>query len=272
MIVTCPSCKSRFRIADDALGDKGRQLRCSRCQYSWFESLELPPAVPSPEGFAAQQPPAVSPPPSTHHAPPVTPPPLRPEPTRTAPNPPQLSRPPLQAPLRPLSRDLLPEGSGDTGTRDTGAWRRAAGWILLTVVLAAVLAGGWFFRDRVVAVIPESARIYQFLGLDLQSGRADGLEIRDLAFREEQREEQLGGNPMLAVSGAVFNSSTSTRPVPGLEARLLDSEGREAMRWRFRIPVLSLPPGGSQVFEERHPAPDGQGPFTIQVEIRTPQG
>lgn len=138
---------------------------------------------------------------------------------------------------------------------------------MLLVALAAVLAGGWFFRDRVVAAIPESARIYEFLGVDAQAGRADGLEIRDLAFREEE----LSGNPMLAVSGAVFNTSTSTRAVPGLTARVLDPEGRELMRWRFRIPALSLQPGGSQAFEDRHPAPGGQGPFTVLVEIRTTQ-
>ena len=32
MIITCTSCQTRFRVADDRIGPKGARVRCSRCQ------------------------------------------------------------------------------------------------------------------------------------------------------------------------------------------------------------------------------------------------
>jgi predicted Zn finger-like uncharacterized protein len=42
MILTCPSCGTKFRIPDDALGDTGRKLRCAACKHVWFETPAPP--------------------------------------------------------------------------------------------------------------------------------------------------------------------------------------------------------------------------------------
>jgi predicted Zn finger-like uncharacterized protein len=56
MILSCPSCKSRFLVDPAAVGT-GRQVRCGRCKHEWFatppeepaSALELePPVEPSP--------------------------------------------------------------------------------------------------------------------------------------------------------------------------------------------------------------------------------
>jgi|MDSW01.1.fsa_nt_gb predicted Zn finger-like uncharacterized protein len=38
MIITCPECETRFMISDQALGDEGRTVRCSKCAHTWFQS------------------------------------------------------------------------------------------------------------------------------------------------------------------------------------------------------------------------------------------
>ncbi len=48
MIITCPSCQTRFRIDPRALGPRGKMVRCSQCGHRWFaeppaEELEPPP-------------------------------------------------------------------------------------------------------------------------------------------------------------------------------------------------------------------------------------
>ncbi|MBN35005.1 MAG: hypothetical protein CMM46_09550 [Rhodospirillaceae bacterium] len=47
MNLTCPSCGTRFRLPDGAVGDKGRKLRCASCKHVWFQAPEthvvLPP-------------------------------------------------------------------------------------------------------------------------------------------------------------------------------------------------------------------------------------
>ena len=36
MIVTCPQCKKNFKIQDELIPDKGRQLQCGSCDHIWF--------------------------------------------------------------------------------------------------------------------------------------------------------------------------------------------------------------------------------------------
>ncbi len=56
MIVSCPSCQTRFRLAEELLGPAGRIVRCSVCRYIWFvrgssqsETLTEPPSVELPD-------------------------------------------------------------------------------------------------------------------------------------------------------------------------------------------------------------------------------
>ncbi|MCB9965104.1 MAG: zinc-ribbon domain-containing protein [Rhodospirillales bacterium] len=40
MIVTCPSCLSKFKLSADALGEEGRTVRCGDCRHQWFQTPE----------------------------------------------------------------------------------------------------------------------------------------------------------------------------------------------------------------------------------------
>ena len=49
MIIVCPSCGKNFNVDEDLIPDKGRLLKCSSCNQTWFfnkyENLEIEPST-----------------------------------------------------------------------------------------------------------------------------------------------------------------------------------------------------------------------------------
>jgi len=54
MIVACPSCSARFKVADEKIGPQGAKLRCSKCQKIFTVQRDVraaaPPAITPPPG------------------------------------------------------------------------------------------------------------------------------------------------------------------------------------------------------------------------------
>ncbi len=138
MILSCPSCQTRYVVPDSAIGPAGRKVRCASCRHSWFQDpapLDLAMA-PAPSAGASPHEPAPWP---------EAPPPAAAEPmARVADEPDSFTRP-RRNPAR--------------------MWTLAA-------VIVAILMSGTVFAIQYFG-LPE---IGQRIGLPVQAGDALGLE------------------------------------------------------------------------------------------------
>lgn len=212
MIVTCPSCSTRYLVDPAAIGHDGRRVKCARCGHLWRESAPAQSpkkAAPEPEahpvlvGPAAPQTAATTPPPATGH---IT---------------------NLPVVIAPRRRDGPAVG------------------LALAVLLVAGLAGvGYFARDSIVRFWPPAARLYDTLGLPVAATPAETGALGEGLVIEEVEVRRIAGTGLeqVVVTGRVENRAEVTRPVPPIEVRLLDGNSTVVARSPLVVATSTLAP------------------------------
>jgi predicted Zn finger-like uncharacterized protein len=221
MILSCPSCKTRYNVDPAALRG-GQSVRCVRCGNTWHQDPpdDLPIVI-DPEPI--------------------------PEPDFD----PGSDADP--APDQDMDDDFEEEAADKSVEVPDVVQRRPApeptrkvnplGWIIFAGVVVAFLATAVFFRNGIVAAWPPAVPLYETLGLSVETP-SFGLELRKLNSSQTFD----GDIPMLLVTGQVVNVSEEARVVPRVRIGLTNEAGREIYHWTFVVPDRELQPGSSTGF------------------------
>lgn len=223
MILTCPSCQTRYLVDPARLGARGRAVRCAKCGETWTQAP--PPDQPKPVEVADPAEPAA---PSAAPATPASA--ARVEPAAPA------------AP-RPLRRNLpaVPQ-------------RRRSNPALVAALALAILVGLGVMavaeRERIVARFPAVAPAFAAVGLAAADPLA-GLRIVDAKVEQVKDGDVI----VVVVSGAIANDSDRVAPVPRLRGLFLDAARQEIGSWTFAPAGDRLLPGESVPFLDRYRDP-----------------
>jgi len=219
MILTCPSCATRYQADATMIAPPGRNVRCAKCSHVWFQAppeIEVEPEPePAPISVVASEPA----PRSMVSAVSVDEAPAQEAPPR---------EPMSPAPVMRLAA--------------------LAGWAALIVVVVGLAFAGVQYRQAVASLWPKTASLYAALGAPVN---VRGLDLRDV-HPDRQFEN---GQPVLEVKGDIVNVSDHPIPVPQIRVALIDDDAREVYHWTFDSGAGTLASGASHAFTTRLTAP-----------------
>ncbi len=183
MIISCPSCATRYDMPAYQIAADGTLLRCASCGHSWLESR-------ADEVIAAPPPRQV--PAIIEHAP---------EPDHRDP-------PPCRS---------LPPGPGGLSPPSAGSKRKKlAGWVGFAAAAVAPLAVAFACPELIVKTLPVTVKGYEMVGQDIN---IYGLELRKL----EMQHMSVDGAKVLAIKGEIANTSSGERKIPWLRFGLKEA-------------------------------------------------
>ena len=267
MHIVCPHCSTAYAIGAKALGEAGRNVRCSRCKETWlarpedaFETapvLAMAAAVGSSQADAAAEWDAIARSETDGQAPVVASPPIGGDwvegdnGSSQAGDWQAMARDDaLDAEIRRQRSGWLPrlgQRSADRPTRGSAIFNLAACAAMGALALALII-----WRADVVRLQPQTASFYKLVGLDVN--------LRGLVFKDVKvTTETVEGKPMLVIEGVIVGEARKTVEIPRLRFSVRDAQGAEIYAWNTVLEQTTLKPGDRAAFRSRLASPPAEG-------------
>ena len=234
MILTCPSCATRYSIDPTTIGPEGRAVKCAKCGHKW---REFPPED-MPKKTAAE----------------------------AAPEKPEAEAP-AAAPDQGMSIEQMTTAQSSVAVSgNSGRKRRWIAWLLLLLVLVALVCGAYFGRHYIVQIWPGSAAAYQYLQIDVDTQNQLGLEIHDLKTKSVLQ----NGVTTLTVTGVIKNVTDSPQPVPRIKIALIDEKGISVYSWTTTVEDPDIAPWSQIEFSSSMNQPPEEAK-NVKVDLVDPE-
>jgi predicted Zn finger-like uncharacterized protein len=230
MILTCPSCRTRYQTDGAKFKAPGRNVRCAKCGQVWFEAAPEPEIVPELEPIVAS----------------VTAAAIAPSPVVA----PELAAADGTLDFGPTPNHEEPAAQMVEAPRRSrgAAFAQTVGWTALIFLIGAI---GWStvqYRETIASLWPQSASLYALMDLPVN---VRGITLTNVAYKQEYED----GQPVLSVNGKVVNISKREQPVPEIRVVLLDDAKHELYHWTFDAGIPTLKPGSESPFTTRLSSP-----------------
>ena len=246
VIITCPNCRTSYRVASDALSAAGRQVQCAACETLWVATPSFPEPSepfddPDPDDdeldFRADDDTLFTPADETLLDAEFS----AEEQGRTAKAP---KGPPMARPRdRGIDGALVRERMDELAKRRNAVIRklpmarfRRGARVMLALTIVAIVAAGVWFRTDIVRNYPEMDALYRLVGLGTN---VIGLDIRNLNTLRTTRD----GNPVIVVNAEVSNTSPRLAYVPNVLVSLLGADRQVIYEWSVTPSVRNILPG-----------------------------
>ena len=216
MIVTCPSCDTKYRASEEALQARSGKVRCASCNHVWVveeEALTLEKAVePDPVASIDME----------------------------------------SSPESGFGEATQPHAKirqrEEAKRRKARLMTEAVAWGGIAACFAVLMGGAWLFKGSVVELFPATSSAYAAMGAEINPY---GLEVRELSVERREGEAL----PALVIEGEVFNVSGRSRSTLPLRAALLDGNGDVLVEWMVLLESPELPSQGRERFRTELPDP-----------------
>ncbi|MCR9242713.1 MAG: zinc-ribbon domain-containing protein [Rhodobiaceae bacterium] len=229
MIISCPSCTTKYQVEASGFMPKGRKVRCAKCGDTWHQDppKDIPKTLDETDEVPVEAKEAAPPPPAKDDTAPAE---------KTAP---------------------ASAGSEAVAARRMAAFRKTltrwrmgqvAGFAGLGLFVGATLLALYSFKDELVAAWPATASLYAVLNEPVNPQR---MEFQNVAY-EHQYEN---GLPVLSITGEVVNVGDARLSVPRVRVGLRDEGQNELYAWTFALPEPALEPSETAEFVTRLSSP-----------------
>lgn len=224
MRLTCPECATTYNANADSIGEKGRTVRCSKCDTTWFVSAD-----PDVMGLQDQE--------------------VEEQRFRETPAEERFDHDNARFANEPaMGAHVQIRDMADQKRRSRRLMGISLVWMitLTALIFAALLA--YSFRQSIVERYPAAASIYQAFGISVKSL---GLDFES----PKTRNVVLDGQPTLVVNGFVRNKTAEPREVPMIELSVVNADGDKLAIWAVEPAQQILEPGGRLEYVSEYPNP-----------------